>query len=162
MTTRSLLFALLLAAACGPRSATDDENAGMHGGIDTSRDGLTRFVREGRYKEWTSEPALHDSAGPHKSKVRVFFNETLVASLKAGNAVHPPGSAVVKELFDGDGAPAGHAIDVKVAEGSGPETWIFYEGFTLDYEDPYYGRAHETCHGCHQPGRDYVLSPLPK
>lgn len=41
--------------------------------------------------------------------------------------------------------------------------WALHDkGFTPDYDDNYYGRAHDACHGCHaSSGRDHVATPLP-
>jgi hypothetical protein len=153
--------AALLAAACGP-SSTVDEGAGTVQQLDTSEAGITAFVREGRYKGWLAEPTVHDTRAPHGDKVRVYFNDTVAASLRAGNVTHPAGSILVKELYDDDGKTVtGHALEVKVADGAGKDTWIFYEGFGPDYGNNYYGKGHATCHGCHAAGQDYVTSPLP-
>ena len=163
MTPRSLPLPLLLglALACGP-SSTVDEGTGVVQQLDTSEAGITAFVREGRYKSWLAEASVHETRAPHGSKVRVFFNDTVVQSLRAGNATHPVGSILVKELYEGDGKTLrGHALDVKISEGSGKDTWIFYEGFGPDYSSNYYGRGHSTCHGCHASGTDYVTSALP-
>lgn len=163
MRANSLLCVLVvvLAQACGPRSTTADEGSGVVAGIDTTRDGLTQFVRDNGYAQWRAEPERHGTSAPHGSQVRVFFNDLLVASMEAGNAVHPVGSATVKELYGSDGSLTGHALDIKVAEGSGADTWLYFEGFTPDYADPFYGRGHPTCTGCHASGSDYVRSPLP-
>jgi hypothetical protein len=163
MHPRSFLLALslLLASACWPTSSVD-EGIGDIGELDTSEAGITAFVREGRYKDWVAEPTVHETRAPHGSKVRVFFNDTVVQSLRAGNATHPVGSVLVKELFEDDGKTLrGYALDVKITEGAGKDTWIFYEGFAPDYDNNYYGRGHSTCHGCHESGTDYVTSPLP-
>lgn len=154
---------LLLLAACSPSSSVD-EGLGMVNGLDTSEAGITAFVREGRYKAWVGEAAPRDSVRSHGPQVRVFFNDVLAQSMRAGNATHPKGSITVKELYESDGKTLrGYALDVKVAEGSGKDTWVFYEGFGPDYDDNYYGRAHSTCHGCHaDDGRDYVITPLPE
>lgn len=160
MYPRSFSLALLL-LACGPTSSVD-EQLGVVNGLDTSEAGITSFVREGRYKEWLAEPTVHETRAPHGSKVRVFFNDVVTASLRAGNETHPVGSILVKELFEDDGKTSkGHALDVKISEGAGKDTWIFYEGFEPDYSNNYYGRGHSTCHGCHESGKDYVTSPLP-
>ncbi len=157
------LVVLLVLPACGARSdGTGDEGLGPIGPLDTSEAGITAFVREGRYRDWMAEPTIHDTRAPHQSKVRVFFNDTAVASLRAGNAVHPVGTIIVKELYAADGTTLkGHALEVKIAAGSGKDTWLFYEGFTPDYASNFYGRAHDTCHGCHSSGRDYVTTALP-
>jgi hypothetical protein len=157
----SLALLLVLATACGPSSSVD-EGLGVIQELDTSEEGITAFVRDGRYKEWLAEPSVHETRAPHGSKVRVFFNDTVTRSLRDGNATHPVGSILVKELFKDDGKTLrGHALDVKIAEGTGKDTWIFYEGFGPDYSNNYYGRGHATCHGCHEAGKDYVTTPLP-
>lgn len=161
MSPRSLLLLAVLAAACGP-SSTVDEGTGVIQDLDTSEAGITAFVREGRYKDWLAEPGVHETRAPHGSKVRVFFNDTVVQSLRAGNTTHPVGSILVKELYEGDGKTLrGHALDVKISEGPGKDTWLFYEGFGPEYASNYYGRGHSSCHGCHASGSDYVTSPLP-
>jgi hypothetical protein len=159
----SAAFVAVLLTACGPSSSVD-EQVGMVGDLDTSEAGITAFVRDGRYKAWLAESAPRESVRAHGSKVRVFFNDVLAESLRAGNATHPKGSITVKELYESDGKKLrGYALNVKVAEGAGKDTWIFYEGFEPDYDDNYYGRAHSTCHGCHSNGgRDYVVTPLPE
>ncbi|MBM7116099.1 cytochrome P460 family protein [Archangium primigenium] len=165
---RSLLslsssWLLVLGLACGPNSnGQGDEGLGPIESLDTSEAGITAFVREGRYRDWVAEPKVHATRAPHQARVRVFFNDTAVTSLRAGNAVHPVGTILVKELFAEDGVTKkGHAVEVKVAEGPGKDTWLFYEGFTPDYTRNYYGRGHDTCHGCHAAGTDYVTTPLP-
>lgn len=158
----SLACAVLL-SACSPSSSVD-EGLGRVNGLDTSEEGITAFVRDGLYRDWLAEPAPRDSVRSHGPKVRVFFNDVLAESMRAGNATHPAGSITVKELYASDGKTLrGHALDVKVAEGTGKDTWVFYEGFGPGYDDNYYGRAHATCHGCHADGgRDYVLTALPE
>ncbi|HEX8701653.1 MAG TPA: hypothetical protein VF815_22690 [Myxococcaceae bacterium] len=161
MLPRFVSLALLPLLACGPTSSVD-EQVGVINELDTSEAGITAFVREGRYKAWLAEPAVHETRAPHGSKVRVYFNDLVTESLRAGNATHPVGSILVKELFEDDGRTLrGHALDVKITEGAGKDTWIFYEGFGPDYSNNYYGRGHSTCHGCHEAGKDYVTSPLP-
>lgn len=137
---------LLLLAACG-----------SSGGLDTSAAGLTAFVRSGEYKSWRAEPQVHASTGPH-GNVRSYVNEVLYGSLKAGNAVHPRGSVVVKELYGPSAELSGHAVDVK-EEGSGQ--WVFFEGFVPNYSRPYYYRGTSNlCADCHANGGvDYVLTP---
>lgn len=159
----SAAFVAVLLTACGASSSVD-EKVGVVGDLDTSEAGITAFVRDGRYKAWLAEPAPRDSVRAHGPKVRVFFNDVLAESLRAGNATHPKGSITVKELYESDGKKLrGYALNVKVEEGAGKDTWIFYEGFEPDYDDNYYGRAHATCHGCHSNGgRDYVVTPLPE
>lgn len=156
-----LLLLAALASACGPRSSVD-EQVGVIEELDTSETGIIAFVREGNYRAWVAEPAVHDTHRAHGAKVRVFFNDKAVASLGARNAVHPVGTILVKELYDSDGVTLhGHALDVKVSEGPGKDSWLFFESGGPEYRNNYYGRGHATCHGCHEDGQDYVLTARP-
>jgi hypothetical protein len=155
------MFALMvLAAACG---ISDEQNgAPQVGGLDTSEAGIIAFVKDRRYQGWLAEPSVHDSSGPH-GQVRVFFNDAAVQSLRAGNDTHPVGTVLVKELYSSDGRSLiGHALDVKVEAGPGKDTWLFFEGFVPSYRNNFYGQGHETCHGCHEAGKDYVTTALPQ
>ncbi len=173
---RAIPLALLGCAllGCGsapdPLDPTDAAGGGGGGGasdggtsdLDTTAAGLTAFVKEGRYKDWRAEPALHASTGPHGGKVRTFFNATLVSSLEANKDPHPVGSVMVKELWGSGTAITGHAVGVKVTEGAAADTWLWYEGFvSSDYKNPFYGKGLSLCAGCHEQGADYVISALP-
>lgn len=127
-----------------------------HDPVDVSPAALKSFVKSGAYLQWRAEPAKHPSAGPHGGSVRTFVNASLYTSMVAGNAVHPVGSIVVKELYGNGSTVIGHAVDVKDEKG----TWVFYEGFTSnDYENPYYFTGtNNLCGNCHAGGTDYVLT----
>ena len=151
----SSLFAVAFFCACGVPS---QGVAGDAGTIDRSAAGLTQFVKAGGYLSWRAETAVHSSSGPHGGNVRSYLNEVLYASLKAGNATHPPGSTVVKELYGSGGtAVTGHAVDLKDESGS----WTFYEGFAPSYASPYYFQGSSNlCANCHQAGVDHYLGLL--
>lgn len=154
----SLLALVALAASCG---GSEEERGPIVGGLDTSEQGIVSFVKERRYKDWLAEPAVHQSSGPH-GPVRVFFNDVSVESLRANNATHTVGSILVKELYAPDGKELiGHALDVKVEAGAHKDTWLYFEGVLPGYKNNFYGRGHETCHGCHEAGKDYVTTALP-
>jgi len=124
---------------------------------DTSVKGMAAFVQSGDYKTWAAEPAVHDSTGPH-GKVRSYFNPTLAASLETSNATHPAGSISVKELYESDGTTIkGYAVEAKTTDGTGGDTWLWYEGFLPSFDD-YYGQGLSTCTGCHGSGTDFVRS----
>ncbi|HYH98710.1 hypothetical protein [Hyalangium sp.] len=156
--SRPALLLLLLVTACG-----DEENRSpLIEGLDTSEAGIVAFLKDRRYQGWLAEPSVRASPGIH-GRVRVFFNDTAVQSLRAGHDTHPRGTILVKELYADDGATLnGHALEVKVEAGRGKDTWLFYEGLLPDYQDALYGRGHPTCHGCHEAGKDYVTSALPE
>lgn len=124
---------------------------------DTTVTGITAFVQKGDYRTWPSEAEIHDSTGPH-GKVRSFFNPTLAASITANNATHPKGSISVKELYASDATTIkGYAVEAKTADGTGGDTWLWYEGFAPNF-DEYYGQGLSTCVGCHDSGQDFVRS----
>lgn len=123
---------------------------------------LTAFAKSGGYKSWRAENQIHNSTGPHGGNVRSYVNDILYASLKAGNTTHPPGSAVVKELYgSGTSTLTGHALDAKDDGG----TWVFYEGFAPSYSNPYFYRGTTNfCASCHATGSDFyrgLLTNLP-
>lgn len=155
---------LLVVSACGGGGSAETEDIPeMAGDLSTSREAIAELVRGSGYRSWVGDPAVRGALenSPH-GKVRVFFNEPLVSSLRAGNASHPVGSATVKELYEADGVTlSGHAVDIKVASGTAADTWLYYEGFAPSYANPFYGRGLSTCTGCHSRGSDYVRSPLP-
>ena len=138
------------------------------------RTGITAFVKAGKYQGWLAAPEPYASSGPHnppsglvglrtlQSTVRTFFNAKAVESLKAGQLPVQVGSVVAKEGYSSDGTLIGQALNVKVESGSGKDTWVFYTGFVGDdYQNPYYGKGHESCHECHSLGTDYIQSELP-
>jgi hypothetical protein len=102
---------------------------------------------------------------PH-GKVRVWMNDTLVASWRAGNGefggtAHTTGSMAVKEFYDDAGMQVGRAAMLKVMGAS--NAWVFYcegtdqarcNGETI----PYYGDSTSACNGCHG-GLIYTHAP---
>lgn len=115
---------------------------------------MIELARGGEYRTWLREPAPHRSTGPHGT-VRTFFNATLEQSLRAGDTTLAPGSVALKELYDGT-RRTGWAIDWKASDGQ----WRFYEGFEPALNQYFYKGTDNGCAGCHQPGIDYVLTPL--
>jgi hypothetical protein len=159
------ISALLLALGCGSSNDAPAPEPVLPtppdaGTMDISREGLARFAKGGDYLGWRSESGIHASAGPHGGQVRTFFNATLAASLDAASLTHPVGSVVVKELWGNGQAIIGHAINVKITDAAGKDSWLFAELSAPEYTG-FYGVGDPTCHGCHSSGRDYVRSPWP-
>jgi hypothetical protein len=125
----------------------------------TEADALLGWLQAGTYLDWPAESGPHPSAGPHFGTVRTFVDDTLFASLQAGNAEHPVGAAAVKELYGNGDQVRGWSVMVKVALGAGDDGWYWYER----YDDSVYGDGvgDGTCTGCHGSGVDYVRSPFP-
>jgi hypothetical protein len=129
--------------------------------IDMTADGIRAYVARGDYQQWLAESAVRDSLfnSPH-GKVRVFFNQTAAAALKADQLPLPVGAMVVKELYRSDGTTlAGYAAMVKYTAGS---SWTWWEAFTPDLTNTAaFGNDHSTCRGCHAAGKDSVRTPVP-
>jgi hypothetical protein len=155
MLPAALICALLQVGSFG---AVADEDPPV------GHDSLFQWLKAGNYKSWVSESKPHPSAGPHPQAVIAFLNESLNASLAAGNASHPRGAAAVKELFDGKGEISGWAVSVKTEDDSdGGNGWYWYEilGTTADSRVVADGNGVPLCFGCHTPGKDFVLIPHP-
>jgi len=123
---------------------------------------LLAWLQAGTYLGWRADPQRHQTLGPHGFEVRTFFNDAVVRSLEAGDAPHPAGSALVKELYSGDRV-VNWAVMVKLqAESDRGNGWYWYEGVGLQ------GKGLSICTSCHigpayngLTGRDFVFSPLP-
>ena len=128
--------------------------------IPTTAKALLAWLRAGNYLGWTAESAPHASAGPHFGTVRTFLNPTVFASLAAGQAAHPSGSALVKELYGSGSQIQGWDVMLKVQDDSaGGAGWYWLEYFAGGtYGD---GLGVPVCTGCHSLGNDFVRSPFP-
>lgn len=150
-----------------PRAATGTSP----GPVPTDTDELFAYLVGREYESLASrESGLHPSRGPHTkfgNPVRVFMSDEIVASLEAGNASHPAGSSIVKELYLPDSSTLeGWAVMVKTQDetddGNG---WFWYE--VVSTTDPTKlgggeaGNGVRLCTGCHVSGRDYVLTAFP-
>ena len=156
-------------SATGTPETQGPETEGLETGSDstgpspnqlppTSGDALLVWLQDSSYTAWPAESGVHLSAGPHGAGVRTFVNESLLASLEAGNATHPVDAAVVKELYDGD-TITGWAVMVKVVAGAGGDSWYWYESVgNAVYAD---GVGVGLCTDCHTVGVDQIQSPFP-
>ncbi len=142
-----------------PTSSSDDDGGEPVDQLPpTDSAALLPWLEDGSYLEWDRESAIHLSAGPHGGDVRTYVNAALVASLASGASSHPVDAAVVKELYD-DAEIVGFAVMVKVAPGTGGDTWYWYEVVgSSTYAD---GVDEALCWGCHEDGADQVLTPFP-
>ncbi len=140
----------------------------VRGAIPTGQRALFQFLKSGEYKGFAaSESENHPSRRPHTKfgwPVRVFVNETLDKSMKAGNDVHPRGSASVKEMYDSDDNLQGWAVMLKTQpDSAGGQGWFWYEvTSTTDGSSPVaIGNGIPLCFGCHSLGGDFVLTKYP-
>ena len=137
--------------------------------VPTDAEKLHAFLKAGSYKSFPNQKTeRHPSRGPHARfnwPVRVYFDAKIDASLAAGNASHPAGSSIVKEMYSADGSElVGWAVMVKTQEDSASgQGWFWYE--TTNTEDSNdivaAGNGVPLCFGCHSTGMDYVLTGYP-
>jgi hypothetical protein len=120
------------------------------------------WLQTKEYAAWPKESAAHASTGPHAASVLTHLAPKLDASLKAGNAEHPKGSAAVKEFLS-NGQVTGWAAYVKTEDTSeGGQGWYWYEVFSVEPGgSTIEGQGKTTCTGCHSGGKDFVMSPYP-
>lgn len=123
---------------------------------------LRAWLQAGTYLGWHAESGIHPSGGPHGGSVRTYMNDAVFDSLVAGNAAHPRGAAVVKELYFGTATVQLWAVAIKVDDDSaGGNGWYWYEGASLS------GRGLRACTQCHASdyrqfiSKDFVLTPFP-
>ncbi len=171
MDSRSEEFQKMAGAMSGAMAgamAATAETARVNSVVPTEKDRLFRYLQGGSYKEFAAkESAAHPTRGPHTKfglAVRVFLDPKLDASLRAGNASHPAGSAAVKEMYDASGNLQGWAVMVKTqAESDGGKGWYWYENTsTTSGSNPVAaGNGVTLCLGCPFPGKDFVLSGYP-
>jgi hypothetical protein len=136
--------------------------------VPVTKDKLFSYLKAGSYKSRAAkESGRHPSSGPHTKigwPVRVFLGPKIDASLKAGNASHPIGSSIVKEMYDGSGKLQGWAVMVKTsADSAGGKGWFWYEitSTTGGSKPVASGNGVPLCFGCHFTGRDFVLTEYP-
>jgi hypothetical protein len=113
------------------------------------------------YRAWAPQTDIR-ATGEHGGE-RLYFNDTLAASMRAGASEHPIGSAAVRELYAADLVTLrGFAVMHKTGP-SGPvgEGWYWYEvfGTTAEAEPTVAGPAARGCVGCHSHAVDFVHSP---
>ena len=137
--------------------------------VPLGNDKLFSFLRAGDYKSFAAqESETHPSRGPHTRMglpVRVFLDDKLDASLKAGNTEHPQGASAVKEMYDTQGNLSGWAVMVKTRPTSeNGQGWFWYEvtsatdGSALAAS----GNGVPGCFACHASGgNDMVLTAYP-
>ena len=148
---------------------TSDTPTGSRGGVPLGKLDLFEHLRSGKYKTYASqESATHPGRGPHTSvtaPVRVYYNDLLSGSMRAGQSEHPEGAAAVKEMFSKDGVLEGWAVMVKTQsrtdEGRG---WFWYEVTSATDASSLaaMGNGVPGCVGCHSFGdQDLILSGFP-
>lgn len=141
---------------------------GTVGGIPLDKAALFAWLKSGDYESFKNqESKTHASEGPHTAidlPVKVFLNDTLAASLTAGNDEHPRGSGLVKEMYSDGGELGGWAVMVKTqATTESGKGWYWYEVTSATDADQIaaMGNGVVGCAKCHSYGDDMVLSQFP-
>lgn len=148
---------VLLLAACGDEGVAsygdplDDPEVPARGSAD-----VLTWLEAGYYLDWSCEPEPHPARpGSGHGANRICSNAALAAA--TGDGPYPVGAAAVKEIFDGAGGIRLYAVYRKVADGTGGDTWYWYEGLGDDVIANAEGDG--TCTGCHSGApRDFVFT----
>lgn len=135
------------------------------GGEDGAVPGEPALVREWlqafMYRGWAPQTEIR-ATGQHGGE-RLYFNAVLAASMRAGAAEHPIGSAAVRELYAGDlKTLKGFALMHKTGpSGLTGEGWYWYEifGTSASAEPTVAEPGARGCVGCHAHAVDFVHSP---
>ena len=122
---------------------------------------MAEWLQSFVYRRWPPQTEIR-ATGEHGGE-RLYFNDALAASMRAGASEHPIGSAAVRELYAADlRTLKGFAVMHKTGP-SGPvgEGWYWYEVFsaTAQAEPTVAGPAARGCVGCHAHAVDFVHSP---
>ena len=174
MTRARPLVALVLALACEsppapapgpspqpvPASVATVVQPILPGVVPADPSEIQGWLQTFGYRVWAPQTEIR-MAGEHGGE-RLFFNDVLTASVLAGAAEHPIGSAAVRELYSADlQTLRGFALMHKTGP-SGPvgEGWYWYEIFgTTDEARPTVAQtAARGCVGCHSHAVDFVHS----
>ncbi|MCY1060267.1 hypothetical protein [Nannocystis sp. SCPEA4] len=162
---RRLALALGLAAlGCEVASAEVEASQPVESAaVPADPAAIGRWLHASAYRSWPAQSGVH-ATGEHGG-ARVFFNEALAASMRAGAGEHPVGSAAVRELYEADLVTLrGFAVMLKLrASGPGGEGWLWYEqyGTGADAKPLVAGTGERGCVGCHDAGVDFVHPPEP-
>lgn len=119
-----------------------------------------KWLADKNYRNYKSESAIHPSSSGQAvhGDVKIFVNEILDKSMRAGNETHPIGAVSVKELYK-DRELIGWALALKSKEDDGRGNgWYWYEILsTTDDSQPIAASlGHTMCAGCHSAGTDFI------
>ena len=160
-------------ATAGTSSGGGGAGGGTAGGTatdspsDATQAGLEAFLAAKSYRNaaWASdEAAPHapvEATSPH-GRVQVWFNGTLRTAAAAAQTPRPPGSMVVKELYDSGTNVVGHAVLLR----SPANNWIYYCSSSepsrcfpgAPADQPTFATTVGSC-SCH--GAGTIITPIP-
>lgn len=150
LRTTVLSSALLVSFVLGFTGCGDDTNGGTGGSTSTggttgqddgtfpsdlSAAGITEFLSSESYKiaPWTGDAAIRATTDSPHTRVRVFYNPTLLDGDAAGDGgldgepAFPAGSAAVKELYDATDTLVGRAAMFRTETDQAVDPgWVYY------------------------------------
>ena len=184
LTSTTLVAALAISAACSSTTATAPAGATSNSLTDpqkppTSGNDVQTWLKNGYYKAWKCEPAVHEARKPSPhGKNRICSND---ATSTHGSGEFPVDAAGVKEIFDEAGTTiVGYAVYRHVTAGAGGDSWYWYETVPAASKAPHDannvvadglgsgGPAKDICVGCHvgagsdanHSGHDFVYTQV--
>lgn len=168
MTRRLVLAALLL--GCSPQPAPQAAPAPIPAptieaprftGVPSDPLEIREWLQAYGYRTWIPQTELR-ATGEHGGE-RLYFNQLLAESWKAGASEHPVGSAAVRELYSADlQTLKGFAVMHKTGpSGDVGEGWYWFEIFGTGAEAKPTVAEHGArgCVGCHSHAVDFVHDP---
>ncbi len=163
-TTAAMGFAALTSGCATDPGAGADGPPGLDGTEHAADQlpprghvALQEWLAAGHYQAWACEPSPHPARPPgaHGAN-RICSNAALSGSM---SGEFPIGAASVKELHRSTGI-AGYAVGIKIATGTAPTSWYWYEavGSSVYADGPGVG----LCAGCHRDApRDSEFTRVP-
>lgn len=119
--------------------------------LNYDEESLKSFLLSGSYLIWpnTGEQPFQ-AVSAHASTAKVYFNQVLTDALASGATEYPQGSVAVKEIYDASGQNlTARAIEVKVSQNQGADSWVFFEGFVSQNNSGFYQVGAGFCSNCH-------------
>ncbi len=183
----TMVAAVVAACASSSSGTVETMSTGSAQMPPTGSANVETWLKDGDYKKWHCEPAIHASRAPSPHGFNRICSNDAVASMATGTGVWPSGAAAVKELYASatDTTPIGYAVYSKTqADSANGANWYWYERVPLDSQAPHdangivadgtggSGPAKEICVGCHAGagsdmahtpsvgGRDQVYTPV--
>jgi hypothetical protein len=98
------------------------------------------WLAAGSYKNWKSEPAVHEARSPSPHGFNRIYSNKLISQNASGTSNWPKGAAAVKELYAAatSTSPAGYAVYLKTGtESNAGANWYWYERVPLDSPAPH-------------------------
>lgn len=161
MTRRALVF--LVFVACSGDPGTGKVAGFEMGNADrppTGADAVNRWLQDKHYERWACEASPHEERGSSPHDRNRICSNMLISKHESGP--YPVGASAVKELYEDDKVN-GYALYLKVREGTGSDTWYWFEriGSSIIADGVgSSGKPKDTCSDCHSSANDFVFTQV--